>query len=138
MDRQDTLGDGHDVILFDGLCVLCSGFARFVAARDAGDRYRFVTAQSARGRALYEAHGLDPDEMSTNVVVRQGRAHTKMAAFAAVMTGLGWPWRAASAVRLVPGAISDPVYDLIASNRYRLGRRTCPLPSAEVRHRLLD
>lgn len=132
------MNDGHDLILFDGLCVVCSGFARFVAARDHADRFRFVVAQSERGHALYRAHGLDPDEMSTNVVVRGGQAHVKMAAVGAVMDGLGWPWRAAGVVRFVPRVVSDPVYDVIAANRYRFGRRTCPLPGAEVRHRLLD
>ena len=62
----------------------------------------------------------------------------KTATFAAVMDGLVWPWRAASVVRVLPRAVSEPLYVLIAANRYRAERRACPLASAELCHRLLD
>jgi predicted DCC family thiol-disulfide oxidoreductase YuxK len=39
--------DDLRLIVFDGVCVLCNGFARFVAKRDADKRFRFNEAQSA-------------------------------------------------------------------------------------------
>ena len=39
---------------------------------------------------------------------------------------------------ILPAAIGNPLYRLIAENRYRLGRRHCLLPSAEVRGRLIE
>ena len=129
----------HDLIVFDGTCVFCSGFARFMAREDRSGRFRFVTAQSPTGQALYERHGLDPDEMSTNIVIRGGRAHSKLRAFAAAMSALGWPWRALAVLRFVPGVIGDPIYGLIARNRYRIaGRQACPMPSPELKARLIE
>ena len=128
----------NELILFDASCVLCSGWVRFVARADRAGRFRFVTAQSETGRALYREHGLDPDAMETNVVVADGRAHVRLQAFAAVVARLGWPWRALAVAGLIPGVVGDPLYDLIARNRYRLfGRRACPAPSAELRGRLV-
>lgn len=127
-----------DLIVFDGTCVLCSGFARFMAKVDRAGRFRFVTAQSATGQALYLRHGLDPVALETNIVIVDGRAHIKTAAFAAAMRSLGWPWRALAIVNLAPLALADRVYDAIARRRDLLGRRACPLPSAALRDRLIE
>ena len=44
------------VILVDGDCALCNGYARFVAAWDTANRFYFETQQSPEGRALLEQH----------------------------------------------------------------------------------
>jgi len=127
-----------DLIVFDGACVFCSGFARFMARHDTAERFRFVTAQSATGQALYVRHRLDPMAMETNIVIVEGRAYVKMGAFAAAMRSLGWPWRALAVADAIPQPLSDRLYDVIARNRYRFGRRACPLPSAALRGRLVE
>jgi predicted DCC family thiol-disulfide oxidoreductase YuxK len=127
-----------DLIVFDGLCVFCSGFARFMARHDRVGRFRFVTAQSALGQRLYVEHGLDPMAMTTNIVIVDGKAHLKMAAFAAAMAQLPRPWRWARVVGYLPKGPADWIYDRIARNRYVFGRRDCPLPSTELRARLIE
>lgn len=123
-----------DLIVFDAACVFCSGFARFIHGRDKEGRFRFVTAQSPTGREIYRAHGLDPDQMTTNIVITNGRAQVKMPAFAAAMRALGLPWALLTPLGLLP----DRLYDLIARNRYRLGRKDCPLPPPEMKARLIE
>ena len=49
-----------DVILYDGVCVFCSRWIRFVAARDTERRFRFTAIQSSYGRRLAQALGIDP------------------------------------------------------------------------------
>lgn len=109
-----------------------------MARHDRARRFRFVTAQSPLGQALYRRHGLDPLAMETNIVIVGGRAFTRLRSFAAAMGALGWPWRALALCGFLPAAIGNPLYRLIAENRYRLGRRHCLLPSAEVRGRLIE
>lgn len=142
MDRMDrprvAAPPGKDVIVFDGTCVYCSGFARLVARFDHADRFRFVTAHSPLGQRLYRAYGLDPVAMETNIVIRGGQPHLKMAAFAAAMGALGWPWRAAEVLGWLPRRLSDPLYDWIARNRYRFGRQACVVPNAALRARLIE
>jgi predicted DCC family thiol-disulfide oxidoreductase YuxK len=135
---SDTQPPRSDLIVFDGACVFCSGFARFMARHDRAGRFRFVTAQSATGQALYLRHGLDPVAMETNIVIVEGRVHVRMAAFAAAMRSLGWPWRALALAAAIPQPTSDWLYNSIARNRYRFGRRDCPLPSAALRGRLVE
>jgi len=40
------------LILFDGVCVFCSRWVRFVLKRDREARFRFVAIQSEAGRAM--------------------------------------------------------------------------------------
>ena len=127
-----------DLIVFDGTCIFCSGFARFMARNDRKARFRFVTAQSEKGRVLYNCYGLDPDLMETNIVIVDGVAHVKMAAFAAAVRAIGWPWRLFAVLGYIPQPLSDWLYDRIARNRYLFGRRKCILPSDELRGRIVD
>lgn len=129
---------GTDLIVFDGTCIFCSGFARFMARYDRKVRFSFVTAQSDKGRALYRRYGLDPDLMETNIVIVDGVAHVKMAAFAAAVSAIGWPWRMFAVLGYIPRPLSDWLYDRIARNRYLFGRRKCVLPSDELRGRIVD
>lgn len=135
---RDVQPPTPDLIVFDGACVFCSGFARFMARHDKAERFRFVTAQSTTGQVLCRQHDLDPAAMETNIVIVNGRAHVKMAAFAAAMRSLGWPWHALALAGVIPEPVSDWLYDGIAQNRYRFGRRACPLPSAALRGRLVE
>ncbi len=128
----------QDLIVFDGLCAACSRFVRFVVHHDKAARFSFVTAQSPTGRALYAAHNLDPDEMETNIIIVGGTAHTKMQGLAIAMGTLGKPWSLLAGLRALPKPLGDGLYDLIAASRYFFGRRVCPLPSEDLRNRLIE
>jgi len=127
------------LIVFDGVCVLCSGFVRMVVRLDRQNHFRFATAQSTFGEALFRKHGLRTDSYETNLVLIDGVAFTRLDSFVAVMSELGWPWRAAKALLLLPRPLRDWLYNRIAENRYALfGRKdSCDIPSAELRERLI-
>lgn len=130
------LPDG--LILFDGVCIFCSRWVRFVIDRDPERRFSFVPIQSDAGRALAARFGIDLEAPQTNAVVLDGRIFFKSDAALTVLgrleatRPLGW-------LKLVPRAVRDPVYDLIAGNRYALFGRTesCMIPSEEDRARFL-
>jgi predicted DCC family thiol-disulfide oxidoreductase YuxK len=132
---DDSLG----LIVFDGVCVFCSGFARFVLSHDKAGRFRFTMAQSALGQALYRHYRLDPSDFETNLVIMDGRLYEKLAAFSKVMIELGWPWRAVAVLDALPRSIGNWLYDRVAQNRYRIFGRydACVTPSAELRARLI-
>jgi predicted DCC family thiol-disulfide oxidoreductase YuxK len=127
------------VIVFDGECVLCSRFFRFVLRHDCDQRFRFVLAQSPLGTAIYEALGQPTCEFDTNVVIRDGLICLRGASFPHAMGGLPSPWSALSVLRHVPPVIADPAYHLIARNRYRIFGRfdQCMIPDAALRARFL-
>jgi predicted DCC family thiol-disulfide oxidoreductase YuxK len=81
-----------DLVVFDGVCVLCNGFARFVDRHDRKGVFRFATAQSRSGRAVYENAGLSPDALDTVLVRRQGRVLQKSDAVLTVLSAFGGFW----------------------------------------------
>ncbi len=131
--------EGRNLIVFDGECVLCSGFFRFMLRHDAEGRFSYATAQSPLGQALYDALGLPRDDFETNLVVVDGAIHGHLDAFAVAMRCLGWPWRALGIIGLAPQPVKRPLYRLIARNRYRLFGRYdhCMMPDAALRARFL-
>lgn len=62
-----------DVILFDGVCIFCSRWVRFVAKRDPAKRFRFTPIQSDYGARLARTFGIDPADPDTNAVVSRRR-----------------------------------------------------------------
>ncbi|RWM36619.1 thiol-disulfide oxidoreductase DCC family protein [Mesorhizobium sp.] len=127
------------LIVFDGVCVFCSGFVQMIVKLDRDKRFRFATAQSPFGEALFRKYGLQTDNYETNLAVIDGAAFTKLDSFVAVMAALGWPWRAARLLLVLPRPLRDWLYDRVARNRYALfGRKdSCEIPSAELRQRLI-
>jgi predicted DCC family thiol-disulfide oxidoreductase YuxK len=128
----------YPLIVFDGVCVLCSGFARTVVRLDREERFRFTTAQSALGEALYRRHGLRTDVYETNLVIIDGVGYTRMDGFIAVMDALGWRL-AARMLRMLPRQLRDALYGLIARNRYALfgKKESCEIPSGALRDRII-
>ena len=127
------------LILFDGVCVFCSRWVRFVIARDRARRFAFVPVQSVRGRALAECFGIDPEAPETNAVILDGRIFFKSDAALSVLGALP-STRPLALLKLAPRPLRDLVYDLVAANRYRIFGRTasCMAPSPEDRARFPD
>jgi predicted DCC family thiol-disulfide oxidoreductase YuxK len=131
--------DDRPIIVFDGYCVLCSGWAKFVIRHDPRATYRLLAAQSPLGRALYVHYGLNPDVQETNILIAEGRAWFKSEGSIRMFEGLGLPWSLVRIVRLLPAGLRDTAYQTVARNRFRWfgTRATCFVPTPEIRARFL-
>lgn len=132
--------EGRDLIVFDGECVLCARFYRFVLRFDRQQRFSFATAQSPVGQALYRALGLDTRDFETNLVIVQGQIFTHLDSVTAVMSALGGLWRGIGWLRWLPAAVKTPFYRAIARNRYRIFGRfeACMLPAKAAQDRFVQ
>jgi predicted DCC family thiol-disulfide oxidoreductase YuxK len=128
-----------DVILYDGVCVFCSRWIRFVASRDTNRRFRFTAIQSGYGTRLAQTSGIDPVDPDTNAVIHGGVAYFKSDAALTVLSNLpGWGW--VRILGVVPKSLRDPVYNIVARNRYRIFGKyeACFVPDAEMKARVLE
>ncbi len=125
---------GRNLIVFDGECVLCSGFFRFMLKRDKTRRFEFATAKSPLGQRMYKALNLPVTDFETNLVIVDGKVFQRVDAFAAAVRALPAFWPLLSLVRFLPSAVKDPLYFSIACNRYALFGRydTCMMLSFSV------
>ncbi len=142
--REPPLAPTHAVIVFDGICALCNGWVRFLLRHDHKQRYRFAAMQGDSGRGLLAAHGLDPDDPSSFLLIEYDigappRISTDTDAMRRVLIGLGGAWRLAALFALLPRFMRNPLYRAVARNRYRwFGRHdTCMLLDPAQAHRFL-
>lgn len=137
------------VVLFDGGCGLCHGAVRFIARRDRRKRFRFAALGSVAAARVLAERGVEPGGLPDSMVVVDGvggvggGVHARSEAALRIARGLGWPWRAAGLMRVVPGGARDALYDAVARRRLRwFGRAetVCPMDPPgrrEVAERLL-
>ncbi len=142
--RADTgvpsFDDSQPLIIFDGMCVLCSTGIDWMLKRDPSGNTRFAAIQQPVPQALYNHYGLDAARFDTFMVLADGLPHTKWAGVLAAARTLPQPWRALCILGgIVPDRIGNRLYDWVQRNR--LGwfgsRATCRMPNANEARRFL-
>ena len=129
-----------DVILFDGVCNLCSGFVRFVIARDPRAQFVFASLQSVAASRLLDSRRDLLGGLDTVVLLEGDRVLTRSSAGIRIISRLGCPWSLASVLLVIHRPIRDYVYDRIARNRYRWfgSSDVCMVPIPELASRFLS
>jgi predicted DCC family thiol-disulfide oxidoreductase YuxK len=136
----------NPVLLYDGVCGLCSRLVRFSLQHDSKRRLRFASLQSHFAAGVLGRHDLDPGDLDTVYFVEgcgqpEERLSARSDAVISVLRQIGGPWIVAAAfLRVVPGWLRDWGYRIVARNRYHIFGRsdTCLLPEAKYRDRFLD
>jgi predicted DCC family thiol-disulfide oxidoreductase YuxK len=143
--QAPAAGEGQHLLLYDGVCGLCDRLVQFVLTHDARGAFHFAPLQSDTGRAIVEKAGANPDDLTTFYAVRDygtPRARTLVKGRAAVFVAreLGWPWKGAAMLGLLPTLVLDWGYDIVARYRYRIFGRfeQCAIPRPEQRRRFVD
>jgi predicted DCC family thiol-disulfide oxidoreductase YuxK len=130
----------NPIVLFDGVCNLCSGSVQFILRRDPGARFRFASLQSPAGQELLARFGIDGQGIDSVIVIEGDRWFKESDAALRIARHLGGLWRLLTVFRLIPRPLRDRLYRFIARNRYRwFGKKeSCWLPTPELRGRFLD
>ena len=143
--QEHSDAEATHLVLYDGVCGLCDRAIQFLLKHDHRAVFAFASLQSPSGRAMVTRDGGNPDDVSAFRVVvnyRTASAGILSASRAVLFVAgeLGWPWKAARLMRILPTTILDRVYDVVARHRYRVfGRHDqCLIPRPEYRRRFLD
>lgn len=124
-------------LMFDGVCNLCDGFINFVADGDSERRVKFG-AQQKHGDLLRRVGA--PVDLSTVVLIQGDVFYTKSTAALRTLALMDWPFKALSALWLVPAPLRDFGYATVAKYRYKVFGKTaeCRVPSGDFRKRFID
>jgi predicted DCC family thiol-disulfide oxidoreductase YuxK len=132
--------DAHPLVIFDGMCVLCSSGVQFMLGRDPDGSTRFAAVQEPVSRALYLRYGLDPVRFDTFMVLAGGMPYLKWQGVLAAGRTMPGAWRWLAQVgRLVPNGLGDRLYDIVQRNRIGWfgSRDTCFMASPGQQRRML-
>lgn len=135
-----TLIQQHDIVLFDAICVLCNGWAKFLLRHDTASRFKLASVQSPLGQEILKYYQMPTDHFDTMLVIKNGQLFTESTATLKVIEELGFPFSSSKIGYLIPKFLRDFLYRRIALNRYTLFGTTdhCLLPSKENRQHFLE
>ena len=137
--------DSISVVLYDGVCGLCNRLNQFLLKRDRHDRFRFASLQSDVAVRLLQRHGTDALDLDTvYVVVNYGQPNESLLsrsdAILHVLQRLGGIWAFAAAGKMVPKALRNAFYKIVATNRYRVFGKydVCLMPEERYKGKFLE
>jgi predicted DCC family thiol-disulfide oxidoreductase YuxK len=127
-----------NIILFDGVCNLCSNSVSLLIKYDKNNIFRFAAMQTKAGENIIQEYNVLNDRKSI-ILIKEGTVFYKSDAIIEIAKQItGWP----SILKygfLFPKFLRDGMYDLIAKNRYFLfGKKdTCSTPSEKDSKRFI-
>lgn len=129
-----------EVILFDGVCNLCSGSVQFIINRDRAKRYSFASLQSDYGQQTLKRLNLSTSDLHSIILITGDRYLQRSDAALEIAKHLSLAWPLFYVFKIVPRFIRDPIYNWVARNRYSwFGKsEACWLPSPELKSRFID
>ena len=133
------------VLLYDGACGLCNRLVRALLRADRAGRLTYAPLQGGPAQAYLRQQSLPVADFDSLVFVRdwaQPSAHPPLLRTEGALAAcaeVGGGWRFVAWLRVVPAALRDPFYRLVARTRYALFGvyRPSPLPDPEWEKRFL-
>lgn len=140
MGSPGTVKSPPDIILFDGVCNLCSGAAQFVLKRDREKSFQFASLQSPFGQNQLTRFNLSTNEFHSILLIRGDQFFQRSDAALEISRKLGYAWPLLYGLKIIPHFIRDGIYNWISNNRYRMfGKKIeCWIPNADLKDRFIE
>ena len=130
----------HPVILFDGVCNLCSASVQFIIKHDKKSIFRFASLQSKFGKRIIEKHDLATKNIDSVILLENNIVQLKSTAALQIAKQLGGIYSALYVFIIIPRFMRDSIYDFVARNRYRwFGKQeSCMIPKPELKKLFIE
>ncbi len=132
--------DGHKVILFDGICNLCSGFVQFVINNEEHDALKFASLQSSFALQMLNRVPEHLNQTDSIVYIDGEKIYCKGDAVLQILSHLRYPWKLGTCLGWIPTVFRNTLYDALAKRRYIFfgKKEECWLPSPELAAKFID
>lgn len=108
------------IIVFDGVCVLCNRYVKFIARHDKKDCFRFVTIQNKEMLKKFNLkNNMKINPQSILLINHDNSVKTKSLAIISILSKLSFPFYLFKILKILPRNILDSIYDFIAAKRYK-------------------
>lgn len=140
MGTLDPVTSAEAIILFDGVCNLCSGSVQFVIKRDPAAFFKFASLQSDFGQQQLQRFGLDQKSFHSIILIHGDKVYQRSDAALEIVKKLGGAWPILYGFKIMPRFLRDAGYNLVSRNRYKLfGKKdACWIPTPELKARFKD
>ena len=127
------------IILFDGVCNLCTSSVNFIIKHDKKERFLFASLQSDAAKEILLQFSSKKIDLTTLILIENGVSYDKSTAALLVSRHLNGGIQLFYGFFIFPKFMRDFVYNFIAKNRYTVFGRSkeCMVPSPAVKNRFL-
>jgi len=130
------------LILFDGVCNLCSSSVLYVIKRDKYNTFLFASLQSELGQQIISDFNIDTHKTDSILLYNPitHRIYSKSTAAIKISKHLKFPISSLQIFYVIPSFIRNWAYDFVAKNRYKCyGKKThCMVPTPELQAKFLE
>ena len=110
----------NNIIFYDGYCVVCSRFIRFLIKIDRKKIYSFANISSKISDKILK-NKMDGDQIGKSIVLYSGdKIYKKSDAVIKIFTGFGGLFGIFNLLQIFPRVLRDSFYDLFANYRLSL------------------
>jgi predicted DCC family thiol-disulfide oxidoreductase YuxK len=140
MGSPGTVKSDTDIILFDGVCNLCSGSVQFIIKRDREEVFQFASLQSTYGQNQLAKFNLNKNSLHSIIVIRKNQFFQRSDAALEISKRLSAGWPLFYGLKIIPRFIRDGIYNWISNNRYRFfGKKDeCWIPDSALQKRFIE
>jgi predicted DCC family thiol-disulfide oxidoreductase YuxK len=134
------LPENKKLILFDGVCNLCSNAVTKVIKYDKKNTFLFAALQSETGLEVTKLLQIDTSKVDSIILYEPTISYDiKSTAALKVMLHFGGIWQLTKLCFIFPEGFRNMVYDFIAKNRYKwFGKEdNCMVPTPELKTKFL-
>ena len=127
----------HEIIIYDGVCVLCNFFIRWILKKDQNFNFKVTNLQSNFTKTNYiEVTKVD----SVAVILKDGVILQKSKAVSYILKKTKRLLLIRLLLIVFPSFLSNFIYDLIAKSRYLLFGKysSCPVLVGDLKSRIIE
>ena len=140
-ERQNkNIGPDTPIILYDGICNLCTESIQFIIRRDSRKQFRFASLQSSFADGYVENFGKENERLTSIVLIIGNQVYRQSTAALLTAKRLDGFWFFLTVFLLIPQPIRDCAYKWIAARRYRIFGNKCFSwkPTADLSDRFIE
>jgi predicted DCC family thiol-disulfide oxidoreductase YuxK len=127
------------LVIYDGLCVLCSSAVRFLLRIDKKKVLHFTSIKKT-----FASDHLNPEKRKSTqpesiLYIENQKLYSGSEAIIMILIRIGSIWKSARLLRVIPLGFREFLYRIIAKNRYTIfGKKTtCDIPDEKHAARFL-
>jgi len=139
-DDTSPTDSNTPIILYDGVCNLCTQSVQFVIQRDRRKQFRFASLQSPFAHKYVGKTHQEQDRLASMILIVGNQVYRQSTAALLTAKRLDGLWPMLAVLLVIPRPIRDVVYKWIAKHRYGvLGKEEhCWRPTPDLVDRFLD
>ena len=128
------------IIFYDGHCNLCNGFINAIIKLDKKSIFLFAPLNGNHAKNLLKKNNIKNTTIDSVVLFSNNSISYKSKAVIEILISLGGIYRVLVMTKIIPRAILDWIYDIVAKNRYSwFGKQNhCMVPDKKIISKFLD